>query len=149
MPDSLQSVNYALTPEAPDFQRIVVSDFPFEQTITRLKEAIQAEDLWLIHEIDPQKLMARGGFEIPPARQLLFFHPRYLVRVLENDPNAIFEVPLKLIVMQTQTGVVTVRHAEVVGVFSRYSGVALLALELESILQKIRAAVFHSSAEIS
>jgi len=149
MSDPLQPVCYALTPDVPVFQRIAVSDFPFEQTITRLKEAIQSEELWLIHEIDPKKLMARGGFDIPPARQILFFHPRYLVQLLENDLNAILEVPLKLVVIQAQTGEVTVRHPEVVRAFSRYRGVTSLALELESILHKILRVVSNSNHEIT
>ena len=33
-----------------------------------------------------------------PAGQLLFFHPRHVVRILAADPAALLEVPLKFIV---------------------------------------------------
>lgn len=137
MPESLETVPYAASASVPPSQCLVVSGLGFEETLARLKEAIQAEDLWLIHEIDPQKLAERGGFRIQPTRQLLCFHPRYLARLLASDPSALVEVPLKLIIMQTPTGSVTVQHLQVAPALARYAGLEGLAAELAEILQRI------------
>jgi uncharacterized protein (DUF302 family) len=141
MATSLHSVHYSSTHVLPASQRLCVSAFPFDQTLLILKNAISNEDLWLIHEIDPQILMARGGYEILPTRQLLFFHPRYLFNVLENDINAIIEAPLKLIIMQMPDRTVTVRHTNIVDAFSRFNGLDHLASELTQKIERILKAV--------
>ena len=92
-----QAVHYGPV-SVPGFQTVVHSRLGFGDTLARLQQALSAHDLWLIHEIDPQMLLARGGYDIAPARQLLFFHPRYAARLLVTDPAAVPEIPLKLVV---------------------------------------------------
>ena len=96
--------------------------------MVRLKQAIAEEDLWLIYEIDPQTILRRAGHGIPPTRQLLFFHPRFMTRLLAIDPNALIEVPLKLVVMQMPDGTVTVRHPRIDVLLGRYDGLKDLSL---------------------
>jgi hypothetical protein len=57
---------------ASSFQRSAFSSLTVEEVVTRLKQGIIAADLWILHEIDPQMLLNRGGFAIGPARQILF-----------------------------------------------------------------------------
>jgi uncharacterized protein (DUF302 family) len=118
-----------------------LSGHPFPETLERLKRAIQAEDLWLVQELDPQLLAARGGHGILAARQLFFFHPRYLVRILETDPAALLEAPLKLTVLERPDGAVLIRWQEVAARFSGYSGLTDLGLELEALQERLLAAV--------
>jgi len=141
MPEPLQSVHYAASPLGQPTQRTAISRLPFEETLACLKEAIQAEGLWLVHEIDPQMLLKRGGFEILATRQLLFFHPRYMVRLLECDPSALVEAPLKLVIMEMPDGSVTLRHPDVAAAFARYPGLESLGTELSEICQRLLAAV--------
>jgi hypothetical protein len=44
--------------------------------------------MWVLHEINPQMLLARGGVEIGAARQILFFHPAIMARLLAADSSA-------------------------------------------------------------
>jgi len=141
MSETLRTVHYAVPSETRPGQRSARSRFPFEETLTRLKERIQAEELWLIHEIDPQMLMKRGGFEIPATRQLLFFHPRYLVRLLEQNPGALVEVPLKIAVLELPDGTVMLRHPSVAAAFASYAGLEALGIELEGILERLLTSV--------
>jgi hypothetical protein len=48
--------------------------------------AFAAADLWVFHEVDPQILLVREGFEIGAARQILFFPPALMARLLATDP---------------------------------------------------------------
>ena len=122
---------------SPKFQTVADSTLDFDATISRLKQAIQEQDLWLIHEIDPQMLLKRGGYEIRATRQLLFFHPRYMVRLLKLDPNALVEAPLKLVVMQMEDGTVTVRFQNLDVLFGRYGGFTEFIDELTAICDRI------------
>jgi uncharacterized protein (DUF302 family) len=135
-----QTVTYGPA-SIPAFQTAIRSRLGFEGTLVRLREAIAAHDLWLIHQIDPQMLLARGGYAIAPARQLLFFHPRYAARLLAIDPAAVAEIPLKLVVLQMPDGGVTVRHPDVAAQFARYPGLAALGAELAGLTRALSAAV--------
>ncbi|MGY4371736.1 uncharacterized protein (DUF302 family) [Bradyrhizobium sp. LB1.3] len=120
---------------------VTASLYPFEETISRLKRAITDADLWLIHEIDPQMLLRRGGYEIRATRQLLFFHPRFMLRLLHGDPSALIEAPLKLVVMEMPTGAVIVRSSDPTDAFARYVGLGELGRELSELCDTLTAAV--------
>jgi len=126
---------------AAEFQHSLVCGLPFEDVVQRLREAIEASDLWVLHEINPQQLLHRGGYTIGATRQILFFHPRYLARVLQADPTALLEAPLKLAVMQRPDGATTIRWFDPAAAFARYGHPALseLGRELASICEKIAA----------
>jgi uncharacterized protein (DUF302 family) len=132
----LQVVTYAIA-SSPPMQSVTRSALEVEGTVGRLKQAVAQEQMWLIHEINPQMLLERGGYAIEPARQLLFFHPRYVARLLASDPAALVEIPLKLVVMQTPDGAVSVSHNDVMCLFGRYPGVAEVAQELAHLVKRI------------
>lgn len=134
--ETLAAVDYAPAP-VPPFQIAVASALDFDATVARLKQALAEQDLWLIAEIDPRMLLARGGYAIRATRQLLFFHPRYMVRLLGIDPNALLEAPLKLVVMQLADGSVSVRCTDAEAAFGRYAGMAALAAELATCCRQL------------
>jgi uncharacterized protein (DUF302 family) len=128
----LAPLEYATPGAPPGFQKGATSALSFADTIERLKQALAAEDLWLIHEIDPQMLLQRGGHAIASTRQLLFFHPRYMVRLLQADPAALIEAPLKLAVMESPVdATVAIRWHDPVTAFDRYGNDALSVLARE------------------
>ena len=140
-----QPVSYAEGVTPPSAAHVTLSDFPFEGTLTRLRAAIQAEDLWLIHEIDPQMIVKRGGYDIGPARQLLFFHPRYMVRLLQGNPHALVEVPLKFAILELPGGGVSVGHPKV-ETLAAYPGLEVLAAELEALYFRLEACLRASTS---
>ena len=107
------------------FQHARMTTLPFEEVLTRLRQAIEAAGLWVLHEIDPQKVLQRGGYEIGPARQILFFHPDLMVRLLQANPAALLEAPLKVAVMQQPDRSVAVRWNDPVTAFGRYGNPVL------------------------
>lgn len=136
MNNALVNVEYAAA-SAPAFQHVVTSRFDFETTLERLKQKLAELDLWLIHEINPQMLLERGGFRIGPARQLLFFHARYVVTLLNTDPAALSDIPLKLIVLQAPDGPVSVRHADLHSLLGRYARLDELSDELAKLSREL------------
>ena len=129
----------------PGRQVVHVSRLGFDETIAALEAAIAAEDLWVVARLDPQMLLAKGGFRIHPARQLLYFHPRYMARLLAINPAAIVEAPLKLVVLAAADGSVTVRHPDIIAAFAAYEDMQALAGELGDITKRIVAAIVDRS----
>jgi uncharacterized protein (DUF302 family) len=136
MSESLQPVSYAPLPSGAALSRL-----PFEATLAALREAILAEDLWVIQEIDPRLLLEKGGFAILPARQILFFHPRLVARILGTAPAALVEAPLKVLVMEHPGGDVSLHHPDAREAFGRYPGLGALAEEVGLILARVLGAV--------
>jgi uncharacterized protein (DUF302 family) len=112
---------------------------PVEEVVTRLKERIVAADLWVLHEIDPQMLLHRGGYQIGPARQILFFHPRLMSRLLAADTAALLEAPLKFAVIGFSERRTGLRWLDPREAFSRYGSHTLAGLgnELAGICEDI------------
>lgn len=125
-----RKVSYSSTKTAPAFQHVATSAFDFDETILRLRRAIAAEGLMILHELTPQVVMREAGYEILPTRQLLFFHPQYVEAIFQIDPAALIEFPLKFAVMQMPDGATTVRYLDVQMQTDRYSGLAGLAKDL-------------------
>ncbi len=111
-----------------------------ETTVERLKSEIAARDLWVLAELNPQMLLAKGGYAIRPARQIFYFHPRYMSRLLGTNAAAIVEAPLKFVVLSPDGGPVSVRHPDVAASFSGYAGMTDLAAELATLTREIAVA---------
>jgi uncharacterized protein (DUF302 family) len=124
---------------AASFQRIRNSPLPLEEVVARLKAAIVAADLWVLHEINPQKILSRGGYEIGAGRQILFFHPNLMARLLQADPSALIEAPLKFAIVALPDGTVTVRWIHPVASFGRYDNAALAGLgrDLSALVESV------------
>lgn len=137
---TLQAVAFSESGVAPaSFQRALSCTLPLEELVTHLKERIVAADLWVLHEIDPQMLLRRGGYDIGPARQILFFHPRLMSRLLAAESAALLEAPLKFAVIGFPAGRTELRWLDPRGAFARYGSPALTALgdELADICEHI------------
>jgi uncharacterized protein (DUF302 family) len=129
MTQTLQPVAFSRCGSAAtSFQRSVISSLAVEEVVARLKHGIVAADLWILHEINPQMLLNRGGFAIGPARQVLFFHPRLMSRLLAADSAALLEVPLKFAVIGFPDGETELRWLDPGKAFARYGSPALTEL---------------------
>jgi uncharacterized protein (DUF302 family) len=113
------------------FQRSRACPLTVADAAARLREPIEAAGLWVLDEIDPQAPLARGGYAIGATRQILFFHPRLLARVLAADPAALLEAPLKLVALELPDGSVVVRWIDPRAAFARYGDPALAELGQE------------------
>jgi uncharacterized protein (DUF302 family) len=143
------TVRYGTIGEAADtFQCALTCKVPMSDAVALLHEAIVGAGLCVLHEIDPQALLKRGGFAIGQARQILFFHPRFMVRILAADPAALLEAPLKFALLEKAGGRVLLRWTDPALAFARYenSQLADLGLELSALCEEIVTAAFGSSS---
>jgi uncharacterized protein (DUF302 family) len=121
------------------FQNLVMTRLPFPEVLDRLRSAIHREGLLVLHEIDPQAILAGSHYVIGEARQLLFFHPRLMARLLTADPSALLEAPLKIAVVLGEEGRISVRWQDPIDSFSRYGvpGLAVFGMELAAVCDLI------------
>jgi len=144
--DSLKNVSYGeLSP--PPGETVAISPVDFDATIACLKHAFNTLDLWLIHEIDPQMLLVRGGYRVGKVRQLLFFHPRYAARLLEANPAALIEIPLKIAALELPDGRVLMRYVDIEKQLAPYPEMAPLASELADVMRRVIAHVASTGRE--
>lgn len=113
------------------FQCSRSSSLIFTDVIASLRSKIGDAGLWVLHEIDPQKILQRGGYAVDPARQILFFHPDLMVRLLTADASALLEAPLKFAVLELPDGRGMIRWINPAVAFARYDNPALTILGQE------------------
>jgi len=127
--EAVTEVAYATLGSAAEaFQGSRICTLSMTDLVGRLRAAIEAADLWILHEVDPQMLLRRGGYAIGAALQILFFHPRLMVRLLAADPAALIEVPLKFALLALPDGNIAIRWIDPVAAFGRYANPALAKL---------------------
>lgn len=138
--DRAMSVTYGpIGAQAASFQRQLECKLGVAEATRLLRSAIERHGFWILHEIDPQAVVGRGGYEIPPVRQILFFHPRQMARILAADPAPLLEAPLKFAILELPDRGVEVRWIDPAAAFARYGHPVLadLGRELAEIVEKI------------
>lgn len=145
----LHPVTYGQSSVPDDLQHSLSSKAEFEVVVACAKTAIEDAGFWVLHEINPQALLAKGGYAINPTRQLLFFHPDYMVRVLSAVPAALLEAPLKFAIMGRGDEVV-LRWLDPERAFGRYEDphLAQLGKELAAKCEAIAAEILHRASKL-
>lgn len=133
------------------FQRARIGISGFADGIASLRAEIEAAGLWVLHEIDPQKVLRRGGYAIGGARQILFFHPDLMVRLLRADASALLEAPLRYAAIELPENKIMVRWIDTAAAFARYDNPALtdLGQELAVLCERIATASLPGSLATS
>lgn len=123
-----------------DGSQMVMSKYSFSETVDLLKGAIEQQNLMVIHEVDGQKMLQMAGKKVGGMKQLFFFHPSYMAKVLESNEMAGIAIPLKIIAME-KDGKVMVRYFLPSETLKPYKGTEAIAKELDGKVAKIIAEV--------
>jgi uncharacterized protein (DUF302 family) len=92
---------------------------PFEQALAAVTEALAAEQLGVVSDVDVQAMMrAKLGEEVPPYHILGACVPPLAKRVLEADPEAGALLPCNVIVRQVSPGLTAVTFMDPIAVLS-------------------------------
>jgi uncharacterized protein (DUF302 family) len=73
---------------APEFHTMVPSQYGFDDTVSMLKGAMESENLMVINEVDPQKMLRMVGVTTKGIRQVFFFHPGFMKRLRDANMHA-------------------------------------------------------------
>ncbi|MGF6849230.1 uncharacterized protein (DUF302 family) [Chitinophaga sp. W3I9] len=115
---------------------------PFNGLLLSAREAITSSGFLLLHEINPQAILASHGITTAPIRQLLFFHPVYMQSLLQNAPEAVIEAPLKLVLRETGENTTAVSYFDPALHLQGYRGLAPLRTRLQTAMEKVLAHLF-------
>jgi uncharacterized protein (DUF302 family) len=97
------------------------SDYPFDQTVARLKADIAAKGIRFFDEIDHKALGAGANLPIGRSTLLLFGNPPLGVQFLQANPLAGLDWPVRMLVTQDEDGSVWVSWTDFGFVADRYS----------------------------
>ena len=96
------------------------SDFPFDDTVVRLKADIAAKGIRFFNEIDHAKLGAGANLPIGRSTLLMFGNPPLGVQFLQSNPLAGLDWPVRMLVTQDEDGTVWVSWTDFRFVADRY-----------------------------
>tara|TARA_R110002049_G_scaffold188846_5_gene357295 strand:- start:544 stop:972 length:429 start_codon:yes stop_codon:yes gene_type:complete len=124
-----------------DGSMMSMSKLPFANTVSALTGAIEDSNLMVIKVVDAQKMLRMAGKKTKGMKQIFFFHPKFMKRVMEANKMATIQIPLKLIVMEKPDGKTVIRYFMPSTLLNKYKGEEKISAELDKILQGILAKV--------
>jgi len=124
-----------------DGSKVSMSKYSYSETVDLLKGAIEEQNLMVISDIDAQKMLRMAGKEVKGMRQIFYFHPKYMRQVMEANPAATIQIPLKFIVMERPDNKVVVRYFMPSTILNQYQGEEEIAKELDGLVDKIIAEI--------
>jgi len=119
-----------------DGSKMVMSKHSFTETVNLVKSAIEDQNFMIIKEIDGQKMMRMAGKQTKGMRQLFFMSPKYMRKVAEANKMAVIQIPLKLLIMENNKGVV-IRYFLPSTLLANYKGTEAVSKELDSLVANI------------
>jgi uncharacterized protein (DUF302 family) len=120
-----------------DGSTVRMSKYSFSETVDILKGAIEEQNLMVIHVIDGQKMLRMAGKEVKGMKQVFYFHPKYMRKVMEANKEAGIQIPFKFIIMEKPNGKVVVRYFMPSTLLNTYKGEEAIAKELDGLVSKI------------
>ena len=121
---------------------IVDTGQPFGAYVEKLVAAVRSNGMGLVAQACASCGADSIGIDIPGNRVVMFFHPRFAVRMLEASVAAGVEAPLRLYIVELADGTARLSYRPPSHVFAPYAVPALdeMARELDAILAGIVAA---------
>ena len=113
---------------------------PFDKVVTNLKRQITGHKLVIVKVVPFQKMLAMVGLKTEKIMSFEIFHPRYGKVLYQNNPAAMKEAPLRILVREAGSDV-TLEYRKPSAVFASYSGLDDLRNELDQVFADIVAKV--------
>lgn len=124
----------------PEGRAMGMSRYSFDETVSRLKQAIEAENMMVVFTADHQAMLKMVGVDTKGMLGIEFFHPRYGKVIFQNDHTAGVEIPLRIVVMEGDMGTMFT-YWKPSHTFGKYPKLKDLGKELDGVLETITAAV--------
>jgi len=104
-------------------QGIITRTSPFEvnETIDRLVVLLETNGATIYSRINQQSEARHSGMEILPLEFLLFGNPANGAAIMESNPLAALDLPLKILAWKGSDGVVKVSYNDPLYIQKRYS----------------------------
>jgi uncharacterized protein (DUF302 family) len=97
------------------------SKFAFDETVDRLTKAIEGKGIKVAARFDHAAGAKTAGLELAPTVVLLFGNPKLGTPLMQADPRAGLDLPMRMLVWQDKAGKVHVGYAPPSALQSRYA----------------------------
>lgn len=84
------------------------SKYDFEKTVSVLTETFKEKGMTVFAQIDHQKAAKEAGLEMQPATVIVYGTPKAGTPLMVKDPSLALQLPLKVLVTQTEANRVDV-----------------------------------------
>lgn len=88
----------------------VTSGYEFDATISRLTEALHSRGITIFADIDQAAAAENAGLSMRRTRLILFGNPKAGTPIMQANPYAALELPLRLAIWQDESGAVEVSY---------------------------------------
>lgn len=88
------------------------SSFDFEETLARVKQALTTRGMTIFADIDQAAAATAASTHLRPTRLILFGNPKGGTPVMDANPHAALELPLKAVIWQAADGTVQVDYLD-------------------------------------
>ena len=96
------------------------SAYSMQETVTRIKQDINAKGIKFFAEIDQAKLAHDAGIELRPSTLLIFGNPPLGAQFLTSNPDAGLDWPVRLLVRQDERGTVWATYTDFAWIAHRF-----------------------------
>ena len=113
------------------------SKFSFEETVSKLTEAVDQSDWKLIHMHDLQQLMHKNGHEVSPAKVMEICAPSFAFKLLSKDEERVYSnmMPCRLSVYEKSDGKTYVSRMNI----------ELFASQMGGVIQEVMTEAFRGA----
>jgi len=89
------------------------SHYDFQTTVSRLEDALASRGLTLFADIDQSAAAVQAGTTLRPTRLFLFGNPKGGTPIMQANPHAALELPLRAVVWQDDQGGVHLDYQDI------------------------------------
>jgi uncharacterized protein (DUF302 family) len=82
----------------------VASNYSVDETVARLRALLKEKGIKLFALVDHSGEAAAAGLTMRPTKLLIFGNPKAGTPVMNDAPSAAIDLPLKLLVAETESG---------------------------------------------
>jgi uncharacterized protein (DUF302 family) len=117
----------------------LTSKAPFGATVAALERAVAEQQMTLVCRANAQQGAAARGVRIPGNQVFMVFRNDFAVRLINAEPRAAYEAPIRLYVSENRDGTATLVYVKPSTLLRPYGHpeVAAVAGELDPILDRI------------
>jgi len=120
---------------------VLTSKAPFARVATALKRAIADQGMGLVCHANAQAGAAARGMTIPGNQVLMVFRNDFAVRLINAEPRAAYEAPIRIYIYENPDGAATLAYVRPSVLFRAYTHpeVTKVGAELDPIFDRIAA----------
>ena len=85
--------------------RILPSATDFDATVANISATLESKGMTIFTIIDHQEAAKQAGLDMQPAKVIIFGNPKAGTPLMQKDPRLALQLPMKILVTQTQDGV--------------------------------------------